>query len=389
MQLIRRNCNSNNPMKKKKKYGLRTFINDVHLWLGLASGIILFLVCLSGTILTFEKEIKDIFAEEFTVKVEGEKLSIEQLISVLESEGMVSSVTVPAKDGEAYEFSVKGSPEQRRGTTYFVNQYTGAFSKKRESSLDGFFFSMFKLHRWLLLDSSIGRPIVGVATIIFLILSITGVVLWFPKKKINWKTLKPGLKVKFPARWKRINHDLHNTLGFYACIFLIIMSLTGLCWSFQWYRDLGSEVMGAQIFGGRGGSRIESEAQIDEDETISLAEVEKITAQELNYEGKTSISLPLGEKGVYSIRKYKSARLSPIIADHLIVDRDGKVLKKDFFDDKPLNVRITSLIKPLHTGTIYGSFSKLIYFLACLIATSLPITGTFIWLNKMKKKSKK
>ena len=376
-------------MKKKKNYSLRAFINDVHLWLGLGSGIILFLVCFSGTILTFEDEIKDLFAEDFTVEGGDEKLSIEQLISVLESEGMVSSVTVPAKDGEAYEFNVKESPEQRRGTTYYVNPYSAEFSKKRESSLDGFFFSMFKLHRWLLLDSSIGRPIVGVATIIFLILSITGIVLWFPKKKINWKTLKPGFKIKFSARWKRINHDLHNTLGFYACIFLAIMSLTGLCWSFQWYRDLGSEVMGAQIFGGRGGPRVESEAQIDEDEMISIAAVEKITAQELNYEGKTSISFPSGDKGVYSIRKYESAKLSPLIADNLIVDRDGKVLKKEVFNDKPINLRIASLIKPLHTGSIYGGFSKLLYFLACLIATSLPITGTFIWIHKMKKKPKK
>ncbi|UAB84930.1 PepSY domain-containing protein [Zunongwangia sp. SCSIO 43204] len=375
-------------MKKKKKYGLRTFINDVHLWLGLASGIILFLVCLSGTILTFEHEIKDLFAEDFTVEAGDEKLSVEQLISALESEGIVSSVTVPAEEGEAYEFSVKESPKQRRGSTYYVNPYTAEFSKTQESSLDGFFFSMFKLHRWLLLDSSIGRPIVGVSTIIFLILSITGIVLWFPKKNIKWKTLKPGFKIKFSARWKRINHDLHNTLGFYACIFLVVMSLTGLCWSFQWYRDLGSEVMGAQIFGGRGGPRVESEAQIGEDEVISIAEVEKITAQELNYEGKTSISFPSGDKGVYSIRKYESAKLSPIIADNLIVDRDGRVLKKEIFNDKPLNVRITSLIKPLHTGTIYGGFSKFIYFLACLIATSLPITGTFIWLNKMKKKPK-
>ena len=127
----------------------------------------------------------------------------------------------------------------------------------------------------------------------------------------------------------------------------------------------------------------------DEDEMISIAAVEKITAQELNYEGKTSISFPSGDKGVYSIRKYESAKLSPLIADNLIVDRDGKVLKKEVFNDKPINLRIASLIKPLHTGSIYGGFSKLLYFLACLIATSLPITGTFIWIHKMKKKPKK
>ena len=60
-----------------------------------------------------------------------------------------------------------------------------------------------------------------------------------------------------------------------------------------------------------------------------------------------------------------------------------------YFKDKPLNVQFASLIKPIHTGEIFGNFSKIIYFLACLIATSLPLTGTIIWLNKLKKKKKK
>ena len=66
-------------MKKKQKYTFRKFLNDVHLWLGLASGIILFLVCLSGTILAFEHEIKDAFASELVVEPKGEKLSITSL----------------------------------------------------------------------------------------------------------------------------------------------------------------------------------------------------------------------------------------------------------------------------------------------------------------------
>ena len=65
------------------------------------------------------------------------------------------------------------------------------------------------------------------------------------------------------------------------------------------------------------------------------------------------------------------------------------VLKIDVFKDKPFNERISGSIKALHLGDVYGMFTKIIYFLACLIATSLPITGTLIWLNKMKKKTKK
>ncbi|MBU2903930.1 PepSY domain-containing protein [Arenibacter algicola] len=376
--------------KKNKKYTLRKFINDVHLWLGIGSGIILFLVCLSGTILTFEEEIKDLFAKEFVVAIaSGSRLSMKELSESLSKEGIVGNITIPAVRDKALNFSVKTSPKERRGTTYYVDPYSGEYQKVQKSSFDGFFMTMFKMHRWLLLDTEIGRPIVGVATIIFLFLSISGIILWFPKK-MKWKNFKPGFKIKLKANWKRINHDLHNTLGFYACIFLVIMSLTGLFWSFEWYRDAGSKVLGTKVFGNRGGGpKFESALKPGTTEK-TFEEILQIASTELNYEGETTITIPSTDKEVYTITKNNNSRFSPVITDKLVFDRDGTLLHKELFADKPLNVQIASLIKPIHMGTIYGNFSKIIYFIACLIATSLPITGTLIWINKLKiKKSKK
>ena len=375
--------------KKPKKYTLRNLINDIHLWLGIGSGIILFLVCLSGTILTFEEEIKNLFAQDFKVAHSNEnRLSLEQLSESLSKEGTVTSVTLPIETEEPLQFTVKTSPKERRGTTYFVDPYSGEYQQKQKSHLDGFFLSMFKMHRWLLMDISIGRPIVGIATIIFLFLSISGIVLWFPKK-MRWKNFKPGFKIKFSANWKRINHDLHNTLGFYACIFLVIMSLTGLFWSFEWYRDAGSEVLGTKVFGNRSGGPKFTSALSPNVAAKSFEEILEISANELDYKGEVSLSIPSTDKDVFTITKNKADSWSPVIKDKLVLDRDGTLLQKDLFSNKPLNVQIASLIKPLHTGTIFGTFSKLIYFFACLIATTLPITGTLIWINKLKAKKKK
>lgn len=371
--------------KKKKRYGLRKFLNDIHLWLGLGSGIILFLVCLSGTVLTFEKEIKGLFAENF--EVTGVKpMAIETLAEALQQEGEVSAVSIPSEPAKAYEFRVKTSPEDRRGTVFYTNPYTGEYRITRESPLDGFFMWNFRMHRWLLLDPSIGRPIVGIATIIFFFLALSGIILWFPKK-LKWRNMKNGFKIKTSANWKRVNHDLHNTLGFYASIFLVIMTLTGLCWSFEWYREAGSKVLGTKIFGNRvGGPAFISNEDINPKDESSLASIYSISQKELNYDGTTTISLPAGSNQLYNIKKTNGNSWSPITADELVVDRDGTVLHKGIFSEKPVNVQIASLIKPIHTGEIYGTFSKIIYFLACLIATSLPITGTLIWLNKMKKR---
>mgnify|MGYP003648706143 FL=1 len=376
--------------KKNKKYTLRKFINDAHLWLGIGSGIILFLVCLSGTLLTFEEEVKDLFAKEFVVEnTTASRLSIEKLSKTLAAEGILNAVIIPESTKEALKFNIKTSPKERRGTTYFVDPFSGEYQKQQKSSLDGFFLTMFKMHRWLLLDTEVGRPIVGVATIIFLLLAISGLVLWFPKK-LRWKNFKPGFKIKFKANWKRINHDLHNTLGFYACIFLVIMSLTGLFWSFEWYRDAGSSVLGTKVFGNRGGGpKFESTLKPNA-AAKSFEEILQIASTELAYKGETTVSIPVKENDVYTISKTNSSRFSPVITDKLVMDRDGTIVHKELFSDKPLNVQIAALIRPIHMGTIYGSFSKIIYFFACLIATSLPITGTLIWINKLKiKKSKK
>lgn len=372
-----------------KKYSFRKLINDIHLWLGLGSGIILFFVCLSGTLLVFEEETKALFTEEFQVDTTaGEKIPMDELHEKLKGEGDINAITLPAKADEPYLFSIKTDPKQRRGSTFYVDPYTGNYQKEMKSSLDGFFMTMFRLHRWMLLDIEIGRPIVGIATLIFLILSISGLILWFPKR-IKWKNLKPGFKIKFSANWKRINHDLHNTLGFYACIFLVIMTLTGLCWSFTWYRDAGSAVLGTKIFGNRGGGPKVHSALTPDTKVLSIAEILDVANSELPYNGQIRLSVPKTPKEVYTLTKNDASGFSPVITDKLVLDRDGTVLKKELFIEKPLNVRIAALIRPLHLGTIYGTFSKIIYFLACLIATSLPITGTLIWWNKLKKKPQK
>ena len=120
--------------KKTNNYTFRKFINDAHLWMGIGSGIILFLVCLSGTVLTFEEEIKSLFAKEFVVADStGSPLPMKELSESLSKEGIVTNVTIPAKTKEAFKFSVKTSPKERRGTTFFVNPYSGEYQKVQKS----------------------------------------------------------------------------------------------------------------------------------------------------------------------------------------------------------------------------------------------------------------
>jgi uncharacterized iron-regulated membrane protein len=379
-------------VKNRKGYSIRNFINDVHLWLGVASAIVLFLVCLSGTVYTFKHEIdRAVEPEKFYVASENEPLSISEIIKATAetTSGKVTRVTVYDNPNQPFELQVSASKEDKRGETYFVDQYNNAILGTGKGSTSEFFMFFFKMHRWLLLDQEIGRPIVGIATLIFVILTLTGLVLWFPKKVRGFKSFKSGLRIKTGGSWKRINHDLHNVLGFYTFLIVLVMALTGLNWSFEWYKDASSTVLGAKVFGGRDEKKMFSDSTAIS-ARLSVEDVLAVSSKALPYTGKTSVSLPKGKGGTFEIRKFNESKFNKDATDKLVVDQySGKILKKELFDDKTSGQKIAAQIKSIHTGEIYGMTSKVIYFISCLIATSLPVTGVIIWINKLRKKSKK
>jgi uncharacterized iron-regulated membrane protein len=67
----------------------------------------------------------------------------------------------------------------------------------------------------------------------------------------------------------------------------------------------------------------------------------------------------------------------------------ARILRTELFSDKPFNEQVAASIKAIHMGSFYGTFSKIIYFITCLIGTSLPVTGIIIWINKLRKKKTK
>jgi len=417
----------------------RKFLNDVHLWLGLSSGIIVFLVCLSGTIYVFNTEIKESASPELFKVDYKEGMTAQtsaELISKVKEKtgGQVLSVKIPADPARSWQVVVKpkgegpkhdhaamaggkgagekakggaekgkggGGGRGPRGTTYYVDPYSGAIlgdSKTSVTASSEFMGLMFSLHRWLLLDKieepifgelpnrTLGSYISGTATILFTLGVITGIVIWVPKRVKSWRQ---GLKIKTKGSWKRTNHDLHNTLGFYSCILLFIMGITGPQWSFPWYREALQKTLGTHKPHDAAPQRAATSELPAGKPARALTAEEYIMAANavLRYEGDYTVSLPADSIAPVSVAKNKLGFFAPAASDKLLLDQyTAQTLEVDRFSDKPFNERVAGSIKALHVGDIYGLFSKILYFIACLIATSLPVTGTLIWINKMKKK---
>ncbi len=389
-------------MNKQQKWpAFRNLFQQIHLWIGIGSSLILFLVCLSGTVYTFKEEIQQMIEpERYVVNVEAgaTKLPLSEVINRMESTtgGKVMNVTVPEKADQVYTLNVRGKDEQGRGTNYPVNPYTGEITVEGKAKGDAFFMVMFRLHRWLLLDTNIGRPIVGVATIIFVLLIISGWVIWIPRRIRMWKE---GLKIR-ATNPLRLNLDLHRSLGFYASLVLLVMALTGLYWSFEWYRNGMFTVLNVESpAGGQGGGTqgrqqgagIENAGE--EEVAIPMLAYEAYLAEvdkELPFQGIYRLNVPAPKDQEVSVTKVKTGFFASPSGDRVVLDKaTGTAKKVEKFEDQPLNAQIMRSVKAIHTGTIFGAFSKIIYFLACLIATTLPVTGFIIWINKLRFKSAK
>ncbi len=216
----------------------------IHLWLSVPFGVIITLICFSGAMLVFEPEITrglkgDIY---YVTSAEGEPIDMKELMetvkATLPDSVSITGVTVFDDKDRTYQVSLS----KPRRASLFIDQYSGKITGKYERI--GFFSAMFRLHRWLL-DSGnphggglkVGKLLVGVSTLVFVIALVTGVVVWYPRAKRN---LAHSLSISFKDGWRGLWKGFHVAGGMYALILLLAMSLTGLTWSFNWYRTFFS-----------------------------------------------------------------------------------------------------------------------------------------------------
>ncbi len=162
------------------------------------------------------------------------------------------------------------------------------------------------------------------------------------------------------------------------------MSLTGLCWSFDWYKRGMGKILGAPLLQ-RSRSKIPP-SSFSIGNTISLSLVLQAGNKVFPQRGTVKVNIPEEANGVFLFTKNNEEMLNVAASDRAYIDRYlGNVVLVEKFSKKSFGEKIAASIKPLHTGEIFGLFSKIVYFVACLIATSLPVTGTIIWWNQRKK----
>ncbi|MDR4954101.1 PepSY-associated TM helix domain-containing protein [Chryseobacterium sp. ES2] len=382
------------------KLKFRKIAYQLHLWLGLTSGLIVVIIAATGCILAFEEELKHIVHPNryYVENIGRKKLSLSELTEKAEKalpEGLkVKRVVMPSDPSRTYVF--RTLKMDKEAWTYwgtylyyyriYVDPYTGKVQEVEDAKKD-FFEIVLDLHRRLLLGEKIGKTITGYSTLIFAIILLSGLVIWYPRK-MSKAMLKGMFFIKTSANWKRINYDVHNVLGFYAVIPLLLISYSALIWSFEdvdkWVKNTLNGNIPTEK---KAKSTIPSEEFSNRNNILDL--IGNTMEKGLKDKKSALINFPRSEEGTYYAeltydgRQYRN--------EHFNLDQySGDILKSQSYKNK--NIGYGTALRErnydLHTGSIFGMTTRIIYFLAAIIALSLPITGFIIYLNKKKKKPK-
>lgn len=384
--------------KKKKKRDFKYWIGKMHLWLGLASGIIVLFLSVTGCIFVFNEEIsnwlrKDVLyvteKAEKTLPVSQLWETTQQQIGERIKDASIVVYNNPDKAWTFRSYKRKDKPDSifhfgniEYYQTVYVNPYTGKVLGVYDETTD--FFNIVKMLHWsLLLETEIGQPIIGWGTFTFVIMLITGIILWWPKNKAARKQ-RVWFQWKATTQWKRKNYDLHNILGFYIASIAIIIAFTGMVWAFTWFQAI--------VYVAGSGTTTPPDVKTEKsivtkpgtisalDTTLQICREKYPSASAYNY-GK-----PAGATDVINVY-VQQVDGAYYINHNLQVDQyTGKLLSQRDHSAKNFGEKLITANYDIHVGAILGIPGKILAFIACFICGMLPVTGFLIWYGRNFKK---
>lgn len=369
---------------------MKKLFHQIHLWLGLVSGLFVFIIAITGALYALQEEITGIGKYHY---VENQGLDFKRPTQLAE----VAEKVLPDKELHAVKYNTRDKAAEAIFYDYdpsyyfiiYMNPYTAEVQKVKDMDLDFFRFIM-KGHYYLWLPAEIGQVVVASSTLIFVIILLTGIILWIPKNK---KTLKKRIwfRWKKGRNWPRINFDLHVIGGLYVSVFALIFAITGLVWGFEWFANGYYKMLGG-------------EKNLAYTDVVTQVQNVDTANPEINFLDRVWLLMQHEYPNAASIEVHPAHSDTAAIAANA-TQADGKYWKTDYryfnqynlqeievnnlygrFNDINFADKLLRMNYEIHTGAILGLPGKIFAFLMSLFIASFPVTGFIMWWKKRKKK---
>ena len=359
----------------------------MHLWLGLVTGLVVFVISLTGAVYCFAPELQNATQPWRSVEPQQKPvLPPSQLKQIAEKQ-------LPGKPAQYIYYGTPGKAASvlfygTGGYYYsvFINPYTGRVLQVKNMRRE-FFTVVLYLHISLLLPY--GDQVVHWCTLVFLLMLVSGIILWWPRNKA---ARRQRFSVKWGASPKRLTYDLHNVPGFYASWITVFVAITGLIWSFNWFARGVYTLTGARY------SIIQEQPPLSDTTRVKTNTGNRppldMVWQHLRADmGRNYVaagiqlpqttSAPIVVRATPEERTYYKTDMR-YFDQYTAKEFSGAYEWGRYTDAHTVADKIKRMNYDIHVGAIGGWPGRIAVFFAALIAASLPVTGFMIWRNKRK-----
>lgn len=358
----------------------------IHLGAGLLAAFPLVAMALTGILLSFEHQIVDVVTRESrqVLSPSGARLPLDTLVarSAGDRAAKVTAVVLQADPLRTVEVRMG------KESTLRVDPWTGEI-KRQGSGVESAFGWIERIHRWFG-SREIGGKITGVSVLLCLLLACSGLVLWWPRKLVG---LRHVVWPKWGLRAKARDWQWHNAVGFLALPLLVVIALTGTVMSWKWaegllYAAAGSEAPRRAQQGPPGKDGAAKDRGAKEIPVIDKTWQSWMdTALAHAPQGWTSAWVLAPQKpGAGASVNFRTSLEGVPSGGTVAMDSKGafeawKPAKSD------LATRLRFLVKPLHTGELFGWAGQLAMALASAATLLLAWTGVALSWRRFFKRS--
>lgn len=353
----------------------------LHRWAGLVTGLVVLVVCLSGTALAFSDEYRMWRFPDRYLSSGGWPDSMSALLESAGThvaEGSVPTSVIFAPSGEAPARVFFRAPDGERSRVYMHPD--GTLVESSTGSTRDLMSVMLDVHRTLL-GGTIGRTIVGISTIVFVVILLTGIPIWWPK---TWKALRRGVSIKWSgANAARRIYDLHVSLGAWSAVLLVVMGVTGVFFAYDDTQDIIYTITGSE----RAPAAPESGTPSDDRANIDavLADVRAHSPEPYS----VFLVYPSSETAAIRALVFENDHPHPSAFDTFYYDQySGESLGTMTYASLSRGERIRRSLFPFHTGE-WNLATKTLWAFLTFLGATFPVTGFLMWFRKRRRKKER
>jgi uncharacterized iron-regulated membrane protein len=361
---------------------------------GLASGAVVVVVALTGALYALAPEITELYLRRYArvAPPAGDARPLPASVLAARADAAAERAAGPVPEGSRRWLTLSAARE--RSAVYvvapagssgwyeiYVDSHRGEVLFVRDMGWDPIGL-ILRAHQSLLLPAALGRRVVGLAVLLFVVSLLTGAVLWFPRQLHALRrrgALRHRLTIAVRSRAGRLDYDLHRVLGGYALTVALVLALTGLTWSFAWMdHAVYRLVSGGATPGTPAGWRSDDPPIAGAPAALDVA----VEAAARTFPGFARLEIALAAGEPLSVCANPEPDTSHR-TECLWFDRNtGRLLGAERDRERNAGDRLRAMTYDIHTGRIAGLPGRAVAFLASLAAASLPITGALVWWNR-------